>query len=360
MFYANVDKTHDPQRTATRLLQLRTALRESGVPEKCNQTLLLATWNIREFDSPAYGERSLEAMYYIAEICSHYDLIAIQEVREDLSGLKRLNRILGNHWDYLVTDVNEGVPGNRERLAFLYDTRKVRFSGVAGEVVMPAVKDATGKTKYQPANQLYRTPFLCSFQVGWAKILLCTVHIQYGENTANSKDRVEEIRLIAQTLGKRAKERKNQDNLILLGDFNIFSPEDQTMTALLDAGFSIPEALQTVPASNVGSSKRHYDQIASMSRVLNLEPTGKAGIFDYFNVVYTAADQTLYDGEQPSQMGEAYHRTSKNTPRNEASQRRYYKTYWRTHQMSDHLPMWIEFKVDFSEEYLRRRWIDKS
>ncbi len=314
MFYSKVGKTFNPKRTATRLLQLRTALRNSGVPEKCHETLLLATWNIREFDSAAYGQRSLEVMYYIAEICSHFDLIAIQEVREDLHGLKRLNRILGDSWDYLVTDVNEGKPGNRERLAFLYDSRKVRFTGVAGEVVMPAIRDKTGKTKYLPANQLYRTPFLCGFQVGWAKILLCTVHIQYGENTSNAEDRVEEIRLIAQTLGKRARERKNQDNLILLGDFNIFSPQDHTMTALLDAGFTIPEALQTVSATNVGSSKRYYDQIASMPRAFNLEPTGKAGVFDFFNVVYTAADETLYVGEHPGQMGHAYHQTSKKQP----------------------------------------------
>ena len=27
---------------------------------------------------------------------------------------------------------------------------------------------------------------------------------------------------------------------------------------------------------------------------------------------------------------------------------------WRTYQMSDHLPMWIELRVDFSREYLER------
>ena len=25
---------------------------------------------------------------------------------------------------------------------------------------------------------------------------------------------------------------------------------------------------------------------------------------------------------------------------------------WRTYQMSDHLPMWIEVRVDFSDDYL--------
>jgi hypothetical protein len=25
---------------------------------------------------------------------------------------------------------------------------------------------------------------------------------------------------------------------------------------------------------------------------------------------------------------------------------------WRTYQMSDHLPMWVELQIDFGEEYL--------
>ena len=73
----------------------------------------------------AYGERAEECLYYMAEIISHFDLVAVQEVREDLKALDRLRRILGSrYWKYVVTDVTEGSPGNRERLAFLYDSRK--------------------------------------------------------------------------------------------------------------------------------------------------------------------------------------------------------------------------------------------
>ena len=50
-------------------------------------TLILATWNIREFDSPSYGDRLPEALLFIAEILSRFDLIAVQEVREDLAAL---------------------------------------------------------------------------------------------------------------------------------------------------------------------------------------------------------------------------------------------------------------------------------
>ena len=30
----------------------------------------------------------------------------------------------------------------------------------------------------------------------------------------------------------------------------------------------------------------------------------------------------------------------------------YYNTFYRTFQMSDHLPLWVELKVDFSGQYL--------
>ena len=33
-------------------------------------------------------------------------------------------------------------------------------------------------------------------------------------------------------------------------------------------------------------------------------------------------------------------------------QRAYYANLWRTWQMSDHLPMWVQLKVDFTEDYL--------
>lgn len=46
-------------------------------------------------------------------------------------------------------------------------------------------------------------------------------------------------------------------------------------------------------------------------------------------------------------------------PRSERSKKTYYRTYWRTHQMSDHLPMWVELKIDYSEQYLQRKLDDR-
>ena len=351
VFYYGAWKTADPQRTASRLLALKDAIPASGVPEKTEKTLLLATWNIREFDSPSYGDREDECLYYIAEICSHFDLIAIQEVREDLKALKRVRDFLGAGWDFIVSDVTEGTPGNRERMAFLYDSGKVRFNGIAGEIVMPPIEvQEDGRTvRYDPADQLYRTPYLVGFRSGWCTLMLCTVHILYGEDKAEDPKRVREIELVAQFLAKRARERgQDYSNLILLGDFNIFGRGDVTMNKILEAGFEVPEELQSLPATNTGSKKRHYDQIAFMPIRKRMEPTGRAGIFNFFDVVYTDDDEAAYAGA----MGEAYLKTSKGKERDADGRSSYYRTYWRTFQMSDHLPMWVELRTDFSREFL--------
>jgi endonuclease/exonuclease/phosphatase family metal-dependent hydrolase len=347
-FYHTINpSSQSGKRTVERLLALRRQL-DSQVPKRSlSENLLLATWNIREFDSPAYGRRVPEAFYYIAEIVDRFDLVAVQEVRRDLRALNRLGRILGSHWKHIVTDVTEGNQGNMERMAFLYDSRKVRFGGLASELVIPPIKskDENNKTVYLPSSQLARTPFIAGFSAGWTTFLLATVHILYGESKADEPQRIEEIRQIAQFLRNRSLDSSAWSrNLILLGDFNIFSPEDATMTAISDAGFIVPEEIQSLP-SNVAQN-RHYDQIAFRVRHDRFGTTGKAGVFNFYETVFTEEDEEIYI----PQMGSAYHVTSSGKPR--VNKSAYYRTYWRTHQMSDHLPMWVELRIDFSNEYL--------
>lgn len=350
-FYHTINPTSSAgKRTLERLIVLRSQL-DDEVPQRTYQdTLLLATWNIREFDSPAYGRRLPEAFYYIAEIIARFDLVAVQEVRQDLQALERLCRILGSQWHYIVTDVTEGRRGNQERMAFLYDSGKVRFGGLAGELVLPPVfsKNEDGKTVYIPVSQLARTPFICGFKAGWTDFMLATVHILYGQGVAEDPERVDEIRQIAGFLRARTLDRSAWSrNLVLLGDFNIFNPADATMAAITEAGFVVPEALQELP-TNVAQN-RHYDQIAYRARKERFGATGNAGVFNYFKSVFRDEDEALYEPH----MGESYHTTSAGKPRQDPGQ--YYRTYWRTHQMSDHLPMWIELKIDFSDAYLRQK-----
>jgi hypothetical protein len=73
------------------------------------------------------------------------------------------------------------LEGYRERLAFLYDSRKVHFGGLASQIFIPPIKKEGGKT-LEPTKQLARTPFATRFQIDWFKFRICTTHLLYGEN----------------------------------------------------------------------------------------------------------------------------------------------------------------------------------
>jgi endonuclease/exonuclease/phosphatase family metal-dependent hydrolase len=339
-YYADLKKIEDVtirHRTVAGLQRLRSALNEAIPTRTATRTLLLATWNIREFDSGKYGYRSDEAYYYIAEILSRFDLIAIQEVRS-LYPLQRLQKLLGGDWAFLVTDVTLGSAGNSERMAYFYERRKVDFTGLAAELVLP--KDSSAK---EEPLQMARSPYIAGFRAGWAYLTLATVHIYYGQSVVVDPRRLAEITAFSQTLAKNAAKLSSApqrdpatppppDNLIMLGDFNIFNKEDVTMQAITRAGFVVPEELNSIPGSNVDKN-RHYDQIAYYKKLARLQPTGKAGVFDFFEQVYRLKDEADYAEDRAQKPGRSFKE-------------------WRTYRMSDHLPMWIELSIDDSDAYL--------
>ena len=209
LFYKLDGLGQDTARVAGRLEALRNTLRnhpdgpQRSVPSKnATGTLLLATWNLKEFEGGKNDKRTDESYWYIAEIVSHFDLIAIQEVGAHLGALNKLRARLGSTWKFVVSDVIEGSAGNQERLAFLFDRRKIRFSGVAGEIVIPPIRDKKGKT-IAPANQLARTPTIVGFEAGWFRFMLSTVHIIWGQAVVEHPGRVAEIKALAEFLKER-------------------------------------------------------------------------------------------------------------------------------------------------------------
>jgi exonuclease III len=200
----------------------------------------------------------------------------------------------------------------------------------------------------QPAKQLARTPFLVGFGADWFRFQVCTTYVLYGEADPENPERVEEIKALSGFLAERAEEEHAwAKNMILLGDFNVFDTTDATMRAITDADFVVPERLQELPSN----APKHYDQSAFVAPQLeNHLELSEAGVFDLYAHVYRDADESPYAAE----MGEAYLKTKEGEERDERGRAGYYRT-WRTYQMSDHLPMWIELKTDFGEEFLRQR-----
>jgi len=365
-FYNDLRRWKDKetrQRAADRLLAIRNKIDNEILPHKTEGSLLLATWNVRDFDSNKFGHgpRLPESFHYIAEIVSAFDMVAVQEVNRDLSALIRLMRLLGPAWDFIVTDTTEGTSGNQERLAFLFDRRKVLFRKIAGEVVLPKGQKIVSRKKLEAERetgveavtedelQFARTPFVVAFQSNWFKFNLCTVHIYFGnESGAKLKRRVAEIRQVAKFFARRQK--KEEGDYILLGDFNIVSPEHQTMDALESQGFQVPENLQKEKTNLKGD--KHYDQIALKVQDKRLE-IGASGIFDFRRLVFRAQDFNVYFDRMPADKRDIHQDgPKKGQPRNDAEKREYFLEEWRTWQMSDHMPLWVQLKTDFSDHYL--------
>jgi exonuclease III len=264
-YYKSIKSIRDEEerlRITDKLLILRSQL-DKQIPQKtATDTLLLATWNIREFGA----NRRTESYHYIAEIINRFDLIAIQEVAKNLKGLEKVVSLLNLNWDYIVTDSTAGTAGGSERMAFIFDKNKVSFKKMAGKI----------------------------------------------------------------------------------GDFNIPNCQTDYMKALEKKGFTVPAAIKEHPTDLGGTY--HYDQIAFN---LKLDPTmtvfsekeQKAGAFNFTESIYTLKDIAVYRKYFDAKS------TERKTDKEVES---YYLSKYRTFQMSDHLPLWVELKIDFSNQYLAK------
>ena len=248
--------TQPPEKVAADLAQLRSALDdpERGVPAKAlDRNLLIATWNVRAFgdltekwksseeDTP---KRDLHSLLSIAEIVSRFDVVAVQEAKDNLKALRHLLKVLGSNWGLSLTDVTEGAPGNGERMAFLFDTRRVVPSGLACEIVVPEEQLGTIESGALE-RQFARTPYAVSFRSGDKIFILIALHVLYGEN---EEERLPELRAIAEWLAEWARDINGWDhNLIALGDFNIDRRGDALHDAFVSTGLDIPQDLQEVP-----------------------------------------------------------------------------------------------------------------
>jgi hypothetical protein len=244
---------------------------DGAIPAKVvDRNLLIATWNIRQFarvnERWATGagqspKRNLLDLCCIAEIVSRFDVVALVEVKRNLAALRLLMQILGPDWGFIVSDPVEGEPGNDERLGFLFDLRRVRPSGLAGELVIP---DADlGAETAAMKKQWARTPYAVSFQAGSSYFTLVTLHILWGERAA---DRTAELRGAAKWLAEHAVDSDDFNrNLIALGDFNIDRLDDPNWQAfIVEFGLSPPDKLLDVPRTVGETPGKHsfYDQIA--------------------------------------------------------------------------------------------------
>lgn len=302
-------------------LDILIAALDAHIPAKrLDDNLLICTWNLRAFgglvDKWRSGERDtpkrdLLSLHCIAAIVRRFDVVAIQEAKGNLRALRHMLDILGPEWGLILTDVTEGSRGNDERLAFVFDTRRAKPSGLACELVVPREWLERG-SQDALREQFARTPYAVSFLSNNQTFILVTLHVIFGKNPAA---RVPELKAIAEYMAKWANDIHSwHHNLIVLGDFNIDRHGDPLYRAFTSTGLRTPTELNLVPRTIFGNSKSNfYDQIAWFTgedgrRALTLGYRNNAGHFDFVKHVRTDLDKTALS--------------------------------WR---ISDHYPLWAEF-----------------
>ena len=316
-----------PDTVALDWLGLSAAL-DAAVPSKqLDRNVIIASWNIRELgrhngkwttvqaDVP---KRNVGDLHLIAEILSRFDVIAVQEVQDNLQALRVIMSCLGPDWGFTVTDVSFGDAGDNERLAYLYDLRRVRPSGLAGELVL-SPEDLARPVVPGQTSQLVKTPYIVSFTTASRPFVLTTVHVVWGDGGALRR-RAREAEALSKMLGRAVQSPAGEEldpfraSLIALGDFNITTKDDVIFKALVDSGLQPdvetidkPRTVNDRPASKIA-----YDQLAWFA-------PGRPGAlkFPRLSGDTFAWDQHILQGEP----GDT------------------------TFRISDHYPLWVEFDV---------------
>jgi hypothetical protein len=123
----------------------------------------------------------------------------------------------------------------------IYDRRRVKPSGLAGEIVLPPMANG------DPMEQFDRTPYIVGFHAADERFALLTAHIRYG-NVPD--DRIQELRNMAEYTASEIRDRARTDtaeevNLIVLGDFNIDRRSGNPLfDAFVESGLWVPEAIR--------------------------------------------------------------------------------------------------------------------
>lgn len=304
---------YDVQDEITRLRQHRKA---RAIPKREKGKLLVGTWNIANLGAQQRRDQDLSI---IAEIVSWFDIIAVQECRENFGDLFDVHNKLPGPYRVMMSD----AAGNNERMAFLYDSKKLTVLEEIGEIAFPPSSYASIKLPgiQQKFSGFDRTPYLVAFSTGVTSFIFVNVHLYYGDDRPKSIGRRS---LETFAVAKWANRRKKSSfsftrELVALGDFNMpkSEPGDPIYQALTKLGLELPQHSSQI-ASSI-SSDASYDQIAFLPETTQNCFTGLKGVFDYDAVIFPELWQNGTNAKD-------------------------FKKYLR-YYISDHRPMWVQLST---------------
>ena len=251
-------KQFTPAEWDTIRAKLKADPKRYGLPQRQYGSVLLGSFNIRKMGKTR--NRSADTWEFLADICRSFDLVAVQEIMDDLAGVRRLMSQLGPEFNLVISDMTgvfPGEPGVGERLGFIYRWSVVERMEVASDVTFDRTKiiDSiasdyqifdddlgpyakklknfeAGKRKTKPKLKLrvflsfIRQPFCVAFRIAGNpgtepyEFMAINAHLYFGNYIS---DRRQEFNALTDWILSRLKSHTNAyyPNFILLGDLNL-------------------------------------------------------------------------------------------------------------------------------------------
>lgn len=286
-----------------------------SIPQKADNRLLTATWNLTNF---GVQERTDDDLALMAEIISWFDLIAIQEIADSLTHLRQLMAHLPASYRVVISDIG----GNDERAGFLYDSNKLPRLELAAEVAVPPSDHRYIRMKGVSGafNGFDRNPYAVAFQAGALEFTAVSVHLFFGSHTYYDEDR---RALEAYALARWADQRHKApgayaQNVLVMGDLNLpIRDSSSNVYKVLKAKRLILPKHSTSMGSNLAGDK-DYDQVAFHAGGMKDAYLGHSGVFDFDHDPF---------------FSDAWNRGPD-----------YFNTAVKYH-IADHRPLWAQFEI---------------
>lgn len=349
-----------------------------GLPERRGNSIVLGSFNLRSFGphrSGADPRRSELAWEFISLICKRFDLLALQELKENIASLIHLKRRMGEEFNYLMSDITglfPGDPGNAdERLGFLYYQPRVRRTELASDITIDRTKirefldgrstlakGAHGTDALSKFIDFMRSPFCASFEIRDSSAMnpyhFLAVNCHLASKSQGPQRRLE-FAVLMEWLITRAKSpgRMYYPNYLIMGDFNLdynnVTNDRPRIDELIGSHVEGSEINVNFPFLDPHPVKQRllrtnlnqdetYDHIGFISsdsrlpRQVNNSSAGLGFMDDYDYGIFNFADLISY-----ALLDQSYSELDKKTKGIIDTKLQ--------HEISDHFPIWIRLPM---------------
>lgn len=255
---------------------------------RSDDTIRIATFNIQVFGQSKMKKPQVPQI--LARIIQQFDVVAVQEIRsQDQSFLDKFLDMInsnGHRYAYII-GTRQGRTASKEQYAYFFDTERI------------TVNEKWTYTVIDKYDKLHRPPYVAHFQTlapsssNPFTFSLINIHTDPDE-TDQELDVLDDVYRVV------ANDGSQEDDVILLGDLNV---NDQNLGEL----GRVPDLMWTVSKTPTNTRKsKQYDNIL-FSRHRSQEFTGQSGVYDFKTRFKLTEEEAL--------------------------------------KVSDHLPVWAEFKI---------------